>query len=124
VRLIWGAFSEEKNLSKSSMNKVIQHFKAVFNYAFNNDLIHRNPAKNIKQFKVPEKEMDFYTKEETEIILRHTHKKYQGEERWKHVFYLCVFLTGSRFSEILELEWSNINWKNDSIRIKQQWCNL
>lgn len=111
----------KKNLTKATANLVIQQFKAVFNYAYNNDLISRNPAKNFKQLRLDKKEMDYFSQDELDQILSFTNQKYKGEERWKHVLYLTLFLTGGRLGEVLALEWNRINFNRDTIIYSQMW---
>lgn len=111
----------KKNLTKSTANLVIQQFKAVFNYAYNNDLISRNPAKNFKQLRLDKKEMDYFSQDELDQLLSFTNKKYLGEERWKHVLYLTLFLTGGRLGEVLALEWNRINFDRDTLIYSQMW---
>lgn len=110
-----------KDLTKATANLVIQQFKAVFNYAFNNDLISRNPAKNFKQLRLDKKEMDYLSQDELDQLLSYTNQKYVGEERWKHVLYLTLFLTGGRLGEVLGLEWNRINFNRDTIIFSQMW---
>lgn len=110
-------------LSKSSANKVIEHFKAVFNYSYSNELIARNPARNVKKFKLPKKEMKYLSKEDVDKLLTYTHHKYQGEHRWKHVLYLTFFLTGERLGEVLALQWNQIYFDEDAILVNQIWCS-
>lgn len=110
-----------KNLAKATANLVIQHFKAVFNYSYLNDLIFRHPAKNFKQLKLDKKEMDYLSQDEMDQLLSYTNQKYTGEERWKHVLYLTFFLTGSRLGEVLGLEWHRINFDRNAIIISQMW---
>lgn len=113
-----------KDLSKASINKVIQHFKAVFNHSFNNELIARNPAKGFKQLRLSHKEMDYFTQEEMDRLLTYSSQKYTGEQRWKHVLYLTLFLTGKRLGEALGLEWHQINFDKNVVVISQMWCAL
>lgn len=113
-----------KGLSKASVNKVIQHFKAVFNHSFNNELIARNPAKAYKQLKLDKKEMGYFSQDEMDRLLTYTSRKYVGENRWKHVLYLTLFLTGKRLGEALGLEWHQINFDKNVILISQMWCAL
>ncbi len=110
-----------KGRSKATANLVIQQFKAVFNYAINNDLITRNPSRNFKQLKLEKKEMDYLSQDELDRLLSYTNQKYTGTERWKHVLYLTFFLTGGRLGEALGLEWHRINFDRDSIIISQMW---
>lgn len=114
----------KKGLTKATANLVIQHFKAVFNYSYSNDLIGRHPAKNFKQLKLDKKEMDYFSQDEMDQLLTYTNRKYIGEERWKHVLYLTLFLTGGRLGEVLGLEWNRINFDRDAIIISQMWCGV
>lgn len=114
----------KNNLSKASVNKVIQHFKAVFNHSFNNETIARNPTRSFKQLRLDYKEMDYLSQEEMDQLLTYTNQKYVGEERWKHVMYLTLFLTGGRLGEILGLEWHRIQFEKNSILIGQIWCPI
>lgn len=58
----------KKGLSKASVNKVIQHFKAVFNHSFNNETIARNPTRSFKQLRLDHKEMDYLSQEEMDQL--------------------------------------------------------
>ncbi|WPU65890.1 tyrosine-type recombinase/integrase [Peredibacter starrii] len=113
----------KKGLSKSTVNKVIQHFKAVFNHSFNNDYIARNPSRSFKQLKLDNKEMDFLEHDELDQILTYTNQRFVGEERWIHVFYLTLFLTGMRLGEVLGLEWHKIYFDRDRILVSDSWCS-
>lgn len=95
----------------------------MFNHSFNNELISRNPAKDIKQFKLDKKEMDYLSKEDVDRLLTHTHRKYQGKDRWKHVIYLTFFLTGERLGEVLGLQWNQIYFEEDAIIVNKIWCS-
>lgn len=112
-------------LSNSSINKVIQHYKAVFNYAFEHDLIVKNPSKAIKQIRLPEEKMNFLEKHELKILLCSLSKKYPTEDskRWIYIFCLCLFSTGCRLGEARALRWENISFDRDSILICCAWSN-
>lgn len=114
----------KKSLSKASVNKVIQHFKAVFNHSFSNETIGRNPSRSFKQLKLDNKEMDYLSQDEMDKLLSYTNTKYVGEERWKHVLYLALFLTGGRLGEVLGLEWHRIQFEKNAILIGQIWCHI
>jgi integrase len=114
----------ERELSKASINKVIQHCKAVFNHAFNNEVIARNPTKGLKQLRLDTKEMEYLSKEELDQFLTYTSQRYIGEDRWVHVLYLTLFLTGCRLGEVLGLEWHRIQFDKDAILIGQIWCPI
>lgn len=114
----------KKDLTKASANKVIQLFKAVFNHSFNNETIARNPSKSFKQLRLDYKEMEYLSQDEMDQLLSYTNQKYIGEDRWKHVLYLTLFLTGARLGEVLGLEWHRIQFANNVILIGQMWCAI
>jgi site-specific recombinase XerD len=110
-----------RGLSKASVNKVIQHFKAVFNHSYSNETIGRNPSKSFKTLRLDSKEMDYLSQEEMETLLSFTSQRYVGEERWKHVLYLTLFTTGMRLGEVLGLQWQRIQFDKNLIIIGQIW---
>jgi len=114
----------KKDLTKASANKVIQLFKAVFNHSFNNETIARNPTRSFKQLRLDYKEMEYLSQDEMDQLLSYTNQKYIGEDRWKHVLYLTLFLTGARLGEVLGLEWHRIQFTNNVILIGQMWCAI
>ena len=113
----------KKGLSKASANKVIQHFKAVFNHSFNNETIARNSPRSFKQLKLDKKEMDFLEQDELDRLLTYTNARYVKEERWIHAFYLTLFSTGMRLGEVLALEWHKIYFDRNAILISDSWCS-
>jgi len=114
----------KKGLSKASVNKVLQLFKAVFNHSFNNETIARNPSRSFKQLRLVQKEMEYLTQEEMDQLLTYTNQRYMGKDRWKHVLYLSLFLTGARLGEVLGLEWHRIQFDKNAILIGQIWCAI
>lgn len=113
-----------RGLTRSSVNKVIQHFKSVFNHSFTNETIGRNPSKSFKQLRLDRKEMMYFSQEEMERLLTYTSQKYSGQDRWIHALYMTLFLTGARLGEVLGLEWNQIRFDSNCILISQIWCTL
>lgn len=111
-----------KDLSKSSVNKVIQHFKAVFNHSFNNETIARNPARSFKQLKIDSKEMDYFFQEELDDFLTFANQAYTGQERYIYVFYLALFTTGVRLGEAQGFQWdSSFDFQRNNILVDRMW---
>jgi integrase len=67
--------------------------------------------------------MDFLEHDELDQLLTYTNLRYVGEERWIHVFYLTLFLTGMRLGEVLGLEWHKIYFDRDAILVSDSWCS-
>lgn len=66
-----------------------------------------------------EKEVEVFTAQEVEHILL-TCKK------WKpgyYPFFLCAFRTGMRIGELLGLEWQDVNWNDNYIRVRRSYKN-
>ncbi len=80
--------------------------KSLFNKALNDGLILKNPCKDIKGFRLPEKQPLFFTEIEFAILLRSIDNKDIKE--------LIIFAsqTGLRQMEIITLQWNQVNFKD------------
>lgn len=79
--------------------------KGLFNKAVNESLILVNPCKEIKRFRIPEKQPLFFGEIEFEILL----KKIENKDIKDIV--LFAVQTGLRQMEIINLTWNQINFK-------------
>ena len=86
--------------------------KSAFSTAEKWEYISSNPFKRIKAPKTPVKIPIFISKEELEIILKHTEGEYL-----KNLF-TFAFHTGMRLAEITNMKWDWIDLKNKSIKIQ------
>jgi integrase len=74
-----------------------------------------NPASRVKSPKVERKEARHFDIEQVEYIF----KLIDNEPiKYKTMIYLCIF-GGMRAGELNGLEWSNIDWDNNILRIRQ-----
>lgn len=115
-------FTLISNLSKSaaSKNLCIVLLRAVFNYAINPyRLIRNNPCAAIKRYRkqstrsittIPIEDMDMLLHN-----IEHSHPTY---------YLLCNIAryTGARYGEIIALQWSDIDFDNNTISISKQWA--
>ena len=86
--------------------------KAAFSKAVDWNYIELNPFKKVKMPKIPKRHPLFITKEELQLIIDNTDRKFL-----RNIFY-TGFYTGMRLAEILNMKWSWINFKNDIITVK------
>ncbi len=119
------ASMKKVGLADSSINKVIQQYKAVLNYAYKHDLIVKNPSKAVAQIKIPELKINFLEKQELKKLLAQLDINYpiNSDSRWVYVFNLALFFTGARLGEVRGLMWENINFERESILICCAWSN-
>ncbi len=76
-------------------------------------LIAQNPASKVKAPKVEEKECEYFTEEEIDLILNLLEKE---DLKYKLLIILALE-TGCRKSELLGLEWTDINFKDRTIYV-------
>lgn len=104
----------KKPTSKKTLKELVHTAYRIFDFAIENDLIIKNPAKNkCKDIpkNSPENKVDAITKEEQKLILSIPHRC--------QIAALLMMLAGLRTSEVLALEWNDIDFKNKVIYINQ-----
>lgn len=87
--------------------------KAFFNKGIEWEYIEKNPFKGIK-LQIPENFPEFITSEDLKTLVD------KAEGIIFANIYKFAFYTGMRISEILNLEWSDINLKTEEIRVKNK----
>ena len=88
-------------------NDILQRFKAVFNYAYCNDLIEKHPCRNLTKFKKTFEEEQKARVRETQIwdpTEFNYFLKYVKGYRYQ-LFFTVLYYTGLRKSECLALTW-------------------
>ncbi|MGD0036682.1 MAG: tyrosine-type recombinase/integrase [Bacteroidota bacterium] len=98
-------------ISVTRMNMYTRTIKALFNFACKQNIISSNPFENVKQIKQPKSTPSYFSFSNLEKIISLT-----DNQLLKGIF-LFAFFTGARISEILNLRWSDIDFKNNQIRI-------
>lgn len=109
------ANSMAKTVKPSTVHIYLTCFKTILNRAIKENLITKNPAREIK-IKVIENKRDFLTEEEVTKLSKYT-SYINGFEETKNAFLLSCF-TGLRYSDLLKLKWNDI--VNDQIYITQK----
>lgn len=109
-----------KGLSHSTLNQRVQLIKAIFNWHMKRGVNVFNPALAIRKLKSTEIPLRYWTREQCELFLEHTEKKYLNTDKaWVHELYLTALNTGLRWGEILGLDWSAMDLAHRRIRIDQ-----
>lgn len=106
-------------LSHLTINKTIQLLRVIFNYAIDNQILSKSPV--LKKFRLPEEKKGFSVLDEEQIQQFLDCAK---QRSIKTFAMMATFLyTGMRRGELLALEWSDIDFKNQTIKISKQIYN-
>lgn len=99
----------ESSYKTSTKNDILQRFRALFNYAYRNDLIDKDPCRNLTRFKrsyeeiLDARDRDAHIWSPTELGIFLSAVK---GERYK-TFFTLLYYTGMRKSECLALMWKD-----------------
>lgn len=109
--------SNEK-LSQSTLHSYFNKVKACLNQAHQDEIILKNPAKNVKGFKEGETQREFLTFEELQKLAAA-----ESDIPQMKTAFIFSCLTGLRWSDIDELRWSDLQYSEAKnywfIRFKQ-----
>ena len=105
-----------RDMSNKSINGIVTFIQAILNYAVDNELISNNPIIRLKKLPQVKPPINFLNETQIEVFLQ------QAEtcpQTYKTFFYTALY-TGMRRGELLALEWSNIDFKQNKIRVNKQ----
>lgn len=107
--------SSKNNYSHAYKSKLRHIFSNLLNYAVENHGLKANPFNKVKGFvnKEPKKEMLYWIQEEFEKFIDSV-----DNIIYKNLF-LTLYLTGCRKGEIIGLQWSDIDFKKNIIKISK-----
>jgi len=107
--------------------KTIRHHHALLSSMFSSavdwNLIRENPCARVKPPKEKRKDrkkknLNFYTIEQSKLFLQELDKLNINELKYKTIIYVAI-CTGLRRGEIMGLEWSDIDFKNNCISVER-----
>ena len=104
-----------KPLAPKTIRHNLSFISDVFSYAVRMDLVPDNPCSKVTIPKGEVKEKPIYTQEELSILL----SKIQGEPVKYRAFFYLISYTGFRRSEMLGLEWKDIDFEHNIISVKR-----
>jgi integrase len=103
-------------ISAKRINNILIPLRTVFDDAFSDGIIDRNPVTRIKNLSVRREEPDPFKPHEIEAILKNLPA--QGKN-----FVQFAIWTGLRTSELIALEWSDIDWNKNVLRVRRATVN-
>jgi integrase len=108
---IWVNKQLERIVPKTVAEKLIV-LRSVFRYAFEDEVIVRNPVDAIRLPARSKPDIEPFTVEEVGLILN-------GSEDWYRNYLAFAFYTGMRIGEILALKWSDIDMNKRKIHVRR-----
>ena len=108
---------KHKGISDKTINDLIGFLRAVFNYGIKNKWLSENPAKEINKIPKKNHNIQFLKQEEIREFLEYI-KTFPLE---KEAALLTAINTGIRISELLAIEWTDIDFEKRTISINKQY---
>jgi len=106
-------------LTAKTVGNILIPLRAVIEQALSDELIDRNPLAYIRLGKVLNKktsksrhQIDPFNQQEIAAILK------AAEGQVKH-FFQFAFFSGLRLSELMGLEWGDVDWVNGKVRVRR-----
>ena len=106
-----------RSLSKKTLINTLRLLNSIFNFAMVIELLVKNPCKAIKLPRAPRREMDFLRPEEVRAFLG----AFTDEEM--RCLFTTAVMTGMRRGEILGLQWDDVDFKGNVIRVRRSISN-
>ncbi len=95
-----------------TVNSYLATAKAFFKYEIDKGFITKNPMAHIKNLKLEKRPPEFYTEQELEAFFAQ-----DMPDDYRDAF-TCFLMTGLRFGECANLEWSDIDFQRCLMRIE------
>ena len=103
----------KRDITKNTINHYVIDLNALLNWAVNEEVIRNNPMKKVSRKHIkPEKIIKRY---HTPEQIQKCESVLSGEER---LFFRFLKLTGSRLTEALSAQWSDVDYENREIIIR------
>lgn len=104
-----------KPLAPKTIRHNLSFISDVFSYAVKMDLLSDNPCRKVTIPKGEVKEKPIYSQEEMELLLT----RISGEPTKYRAFFFLIAYSGFRRSEMLGLEWKDVDFEHNVITVKR-----
>lgn len=113
----WVNHLSDKGLAPKTVRNYYSTLSGIMQFAIDMNIIEDTPCKNIRLPKdKKKKEVDYYTIDEVKKLLYALDELPEEETHYKAAIYIALF-GGLRKSEILGLNWDDINFRTGELRI-------
>lgn len=101
-----------KKIKPQTLNNVRGVLNMIFNDALAEEIVNKNPLGLVKRPKVEKSKIYPFSLEEIKKIIA-------GADGWFKNYLTLAFFSGSRIGEMLALQWDDIDFENNTIRINK-----
>ena len=108
------AVKTASGLSPQTVEHLLRLLRQMLDHAIDWGYLRENPAKKVRNPKIPKKEMDCLTADEVGVFLGHVSGKW-------YPFTLTAVFTGLRIGELLAMKWGNLDWNKGQYFVKETW---
>ncbi len=107
---------EENHVCKATINKSVTTLGTILRYAVRHKFLDSNPVSNVEKLRVQSEEMvdekEFFTAEETHLLLKNQNAKHGP-------LILAAVMTGMREGELLGFQWGDIDWNTKQFCVRR-----
>jgi site-specific recombinase XerD len=104
--------SKEQRPKPATVNRYLTALKTAFSFALVNGKVEKNPVRTVKMERENNERIRFLTRDEEARLLEATPTKY-------HPLITVAIHTGLRKSEMLNLEWRDIDFKRNQLTVTE-----
>lgn len=108
----------EKGLKQSTMANLKSFLNSVFECAIDDDIIVKNPVKNIRLPKTDNKKKEAVDQEDVEIFMEFV--KNNEQYSYSYPSFVVMFNLGVRIGEMAAITWDSVDFENNTITIDKQ----
>jgi len=102
----------ERRLAPRTVNQSLAVLKVMLRCGKQWGYLRENPAQEVRLVRVESAEMDYLRPDEVRLLLRCADEPYR-------TLFLTAVLTGMRRSELLALQWGDIDWQNHVLHVRR-----
>lgn len=113
----WIVSLDEQKFSPVSINRKIATLKSFYKFLLRNNHITKNPTVRIKSLKTAQKTPDFVEEQKLLLLLDGLHFSNTFEDLRSKVILETLYGTGIRVSELIHLQFSDIDFYNKQIKV-------
>lgn len=107
----------DNGLSTTSVNRKIATLRSYYKFLLRSRIISQDPTYKLKGLKNPKKLPEFVQESTIESVLNESVYEATFEGQRDKMVMEFLYLTGVRLSELIGLQWSDINMIEDSVKV-------